>query len=44
MKSTLCAVLLLFATTVVNAQMTPALPDFDLNAAQRFADLALAHA
>jgi Protein of unknown function (DUF2891) len=42
MKSTLCAVLLLFATTVVNAQMTPTLPDFDLNAAQRFADLALA--
>jgi len=42
MKSTLCSVLLLFATTVVNAQMTPSLPNFDLNAAERFANLALA--
>src|ERR1700720_4251220 len=42
MKSTFFSVLLLFATTVVNAQMTPSLPNFDLNAAERFANLALA--
>src|SRR6202795_450889 len=42
MKSTLCAVLLLFAANVVNAEMTPTLASFDINAAERFANVALA--
>jgi Protein of unknown function (DUF2891) len=42
MKSTLCLALLILTANVVNAQMTPTLPSFDINAAQRFADLALA--
>ena len=42
MKSTLCVALLILTVKVVNAEMTPTPAMFDTNAAERFANLALA--
>jgi len=42
MKSPLCAILLLFMASVVDAETIPMPPSFDLSAAERFANLALA--
>ncbi|MGA9978411.1 MAG: DUF2891 domain-containing protein [Candidatus Sulfotelmatobacter sp.] len=42
MKSTLCAALLLLVLNVGNAETVPTPPRFDINAAERFANLALA--
>jgi hypothetical protein len=42
MKSTLCAALFLLALNVVSAEATAMSPSFDINAAERFANLALA--
>jgi len=42
MNSTLCAALLLLSVNFVNGEMTPTPPSFDINAAERFANLALA--
>jgi hypothetical protein len=42
MKPTLCTALLFLAAHVVSADTPAALPSFDINAAERFADLALA--
>jgi hypothetical protein len=42
MKFSLCAILFLLAATVMEADTVPMPPGFDINAAERFADLALA--
>jgi hypothetical protein len=42
MKSTICSALLLLTANIVNAQMTSAAASFDITAAERFANLALA--
>jgi hypothetical protein len=42
MKSTLCAVFLILTSNVVSAETTAMPPSFDINAAERFAKLALA--
>src|SRR6202795_1154282 len=42
MKSTLCSVLFLLTANIGGAGGTPPTANFDLNPAQRFADLALA--
>src|SRR3984957_6327381 len=42
MKPTLCAIFLLLMATVVDAQTTAMPPSFDISAAERFANLALA--
>ena len=42
MKTTLCAALLLLSANIASAETTATPPSFDINAAQRFANLALA--
>lgn len=42
MNSTLCAALLLFSANIASAETTAMPPKFDINAAERFANLALA--
>ena len=42
MNSTLCAMLLLFGANIASAETTAMPPKFDINAAERFANLALA--
>jgi hypothetical protein len=42
MKTTLCAALLLLSANIASAEITAMPPSFDTNAAERFANLALA--
>jgi hypothetical protein len=42
MKATLCAAFLLFSANIARSETTAMLPSFDIAAAERFANLALA--